>query len=289
MLTVRSNRCRITIRLLSLLVGFWVTTAGAKDLSFPTEAQRQKMREDACAKYKVLADKGDPKGQLDYGLNCFSEDYARMEPWIRKAATAGYAKAQRQMGSFLRTRRQYNEACDWFEKAADQGDNYAAIDLGQCFQYGQGRTQDLSQARQLLLMGTSGANDSTYLNSLSRTEKQLRYRKYGIFADDPDRFITCLAAIGALFLITGLLLKIGSQLAAILAAFITAALTFYVRYKWLLPHVDLLPFVLPPLSGLFAYLTVGRLQRLGLRAAFRDTISVIIVVAFVAWLVFTLF
>jgi hypothetical protein len=289
MLTFRSNRYRLTIWLLALLVSIWVTPAGAKDLSFPTEAQLQKMRKEKCAQYKVLAEKGDPKGQLQYGLSCFAEDEPEKQQWIKKAAIAGDAGAQYQFGLFLRSQRQQREACDWFEKASDQGHKFAAISLGQCFQYGQGRPQDLAKARQLILKGTGGRNESAELDSLSRTEKQLQYKKYGIISEDPDRFITCLVAVLTLFLIVGFLLKIQSQKAPLSAAILTAVLTYYVRRRWLLPHVDIFPFVLPPLSGMFAYLTVGRLQDSVVRPRFRDTISVLIMLGFVAWLVLTLF
>jgi TPR repeat protein len=77
-------------------------------------------------------------------------DYDQAQQWYLKAAEQGYAPAQEKVGSFyhfgLAGRRDDALAAQWQEKAAAQGFAEAEYDLGVYYEQGAGVARDASQA-----------------------------------------------------------------------------------------------------------------------------------------------
>ncbi len=76
--------------------------------------------------------------------------YTEAVKWYRKAAEQGDADAQYQLGKCYDYGRgvtqDFTEAVKWYRKAAEQGDADAQYQLGKCYDYGRGVTQDFTEA-----------------------------------------------------------------------------------------------------------------------------------------------
>lgn len=70
--------------------------------------------------------------------------------WLRKAAEAGLADAQYNLGGYYKVgcgvQQDFKEAFEWFKKAADQGFFGGQYELGVLYGYGAGTEKDLDQA-----------------------------------------------------------------------------------------------------------------------------------------------
>ena len=67
------------------------------------------------------------------------------------AANGGNAEAQNAVGSILQERRQFNEAREWFEKAATQSNALGTNNLAYLYDLGLGVPQDRLKAKQLYI------------------------------------------------------------------------------------------------------------------------------------------
>ncbi|MGA2224972.1 MAG: PDZ domain-containing protein [Syntrophobacteraceae bacterium] len=78
------------------------------------------------------------------------KDYAEALQWFQKAAEQGYAEAQVNLGGMYfngqGVEQDYAEAVKWFQKAADQGDTNAQNNLGVMYSKGQGVPKDYVEA-----------------------------------------------------------------------------------------------------------------------------------------------
>ncbi|MGA2591676.1 MAG: retroviral-like aspartic protease family protein, partial [Bryobacteraceae bacterium] len=76
--------------------------------------------------------------------------YAKAARWYRKAADAGYADAQNDLGfAYYSARgvpRNYSQALFWFRKGAEQGEAHAKFNLGCMYRDGRGVPQDRGEA-----------------------------------------------------------------------------------------------------------------------------------------------
>ena len=94
------------------------------------------------------AEKGGLDAQLNLGLDeeMFTVHTNEGIAWIRKAANAGYAPAQLQLGSFYYRggglHEDHVEGAIWTRKAAEQGYAEAQSQLGMSYFQGDGVTQD---------------------------------------------------------------------------------------------------------------------------------------------------
>lgn len=87
------------------------------------------------------------KGEKAYD----AQQYEDAVNWYRKAAELGHADAQTTLGIFHRfgtgVEKNLVEAAKWYRKAAEQGFVYAQFYLGNCYRYGWGVARDLAQAK----------------------------------------------------------------------------------------------------------------------------------------------
>ena len=138
-------------------------------------------QEAACKKWDVrplselraAAERGDAAAQFllgeayDFGLLDLSVDHAQAAAWYRKAAAAGIARAQFNLGSsFLKGEgvvRDAAEAARLYRLAADQGLPEAIFNLGVCYHAGEGVVQDAAEAARLFrLAADQGLTDAIY-------------------------------------------------------------------------------------------------------------------------------
>ena len=79
------------------------------------------------------------------GLNG-TQSYEEAVKWFKRAAEAGHAKAQANLGLCLfygqGVERDVKQAIGWFVKAAEQGNAGAQAKLGDCYFHGEGIEQD---------------------------------------------------------------------------------------------------------------------------------------------------
>ena len=70
--------------------------------------------------------------------------------WYQKAADAGYAAAQGNLGycyaNGIGVAQNYEKSCEWLQKAVDQGNADAQFQLGCCYLMGRGVPQDKTEA-----------------------------------------------------------------------------------------------------------------------------------------------
>lgn len=94
---------------------------------------------------------------LSLGTSVYAQDVSNVSPDFIQALTekanAGDANAQGLLG-FLYSegkgvRQDYQQAKQWFEKAAQQGDSMAWVSLGFMYFQGQGERQDYKKAKEL--------------------------------------------------------------------------------------------------------------------------------------------
>ena len=95
--------------------------------------------------------KGDPEAQYYLGKHyADDEDFKTAVKWFQKAADQGNADAQINLGFCYQegqgVPQNYDKAVKWYQKAADQGNAGAQNNLGFCYQEGQGVPQDYDEA-----------------------------------------------------------------------------------------------------------------------------------------------
>lgn len=85
--------------------------------------------------------------------------YEEAADWYAKAAELGNLDAQKFLGFMYRTgtgvKKDYPTAIKWYRMAADQGDSQSQVDLGTLFYYGSGIDKDLTAARFYLELAAS--------------------------------------------------------------------------------------------------------------------------------------
>ena len=93
-------------------------------------------------------------GKKYYNGDGVSTDYARAVEYYRKAAEAGYAGAQNDLGFCYYegkgVEKNYRTAVYWFEKAASQGNTWGQNNLGSCYLNGHGVERDYDKAFDLI-------------------------------------------------------------------------------------------------------------------------------------------
>ncbi|KAJ3070524.1 hypothetical protein HDU99_002659 [Rhizoclosmatium hyalinum] len=90
------------------------------------------------------AENGDAESQFRLGVkydssfdNIEQNDTEAFE-WYFKAAQAGLAKAQNNLGAMYYKKGNYTEAAKWYQKAADQGEAISQRNIGFMFEKGRG-------------------------------------------------------------------------------------------------------------------------------------------------------
>jgi len=108
--------------------------------------------------------------QIGHGVQHSVEEAVR---WYRKAAEAGYARAQANLGLMYLNGygipRDEAQAVRWLRAAADAGDKRASTDLGLLYLAGRGVPQDDAEAFRRLNAGRSENAAEYYLGALAAT------------------------------------------------------------------------------------------------------------------------
>lgn len=113
------------------------------------------------------------KGKKDYDLSIQYEkgtsgikrDYKKSEELLNKAAKAGYAQAQYKLGhNLFSVIGDPANAIPWLQKAAEQGHDEAAYDLGIMYANGRGFTQDKQKALEILLPLAEKGHEGAIIN-----------------------------------------------------------------------------------------------------------------------------
>jgi hypothetical protein len=119
-----------------------------------TRAHERKLAGDAkaCA---IRAGQGDAKSEYELGSRYYygrgvPQSYEEALEWYGKAADQGYTKAERGLGYMYYygkgVDRDFAAALGWYRKAADQGDAAAEADVGDTYYHGNGATLDYAEA-----------------------------------------------------------------------------------------------------------------------------------------------
>lgn len=99
-----------------------------------------------------------------------SVDIIQAEQWYRDAAeTSEYARAENYLGSLYyhgkgQIEQDFNEAVQWFRKAAEQGNTHALNNLGICYEEGAGVSRDYAMAKEYYKKSASGNHPSAANN-----------------------------------------------------------------------------------------------------------------------------
>jgi tetratricopeptide (TPR) repeat protein len=106
----------------------------------------------AVAQPESAAALSTPREQYNQGEYYYRiDDYQQAMDWYRKAADQGDADAQDSIGSLYRDGKgvgqDYAEAMAWFRKAALQSNSEAQVNIGSLYRDGHGVKQDYAQAR----------------------------------------------------------------------------------------------------------------------------------------------
>jgi TPR repeat protein len=97
--------------------------------------------------YRYLAEHGNVYAQLKMGYFTLEgkgveQNYDEAIQWFEKAAQVGYSEAQKALGLFYYTKENYEKSKYWFQTAAQQGDGDAQIYLANLYLEGKGVSLD---------------------------------------------------------------------------------------------------------------------------------------------------
>lgn len=93
-------------------------------------------------------DKLEVENSLGFCYFCL-EDEENALRWARRYAKCGESQAVSAFGAMLYDYKRYEEAFDVLTRAAELGDDYALFNLGECYFYGNGVTEDKQKAKEL--------------------------------------------------------------------------------------------------------------------------------------------
>lgn len=95
---------------------------------------------------------GSPEAQVGLAWRLMRGEGVEKDPeqaahWMARAAEAGGAEAQYQLGVWLGMLGREHEAAEWLERAAEQGHAGAQVCLGHAYRHGHGVVTDERMAR----------------------------------------------------------------------------------------------------------------------------------------------
>jgi TPR repeat protein len=126
-------------------------------------------RQPAPTKQELSAEDYFNRGMLYENGQGVAQDYEQARQWFEKAAAAGDAPAMSNLGVLYAHgwggAPDYEQARQWFEKAAAAGDAGAMNGLGVLYHYGKGIAPDYEQARQWFEKAAA-AGDAEAMNGL---------------------------------------------------------------------------------------------------------------------------
>ena len=88
-----------------------------------------------------------------------AKDYPQARQWFQRAADAGDAEAMTKLGALYVNDKKEAQARGWFQKAAEAGNAEAMTELGVLYQFGQGGVaRDYAQARRWYQKAADGGS-----------------------------------------------------------------------------------------------------------------------------------
>lgn len=121
----------------------------------------EKDREKAEYWYTLAAEAGYAEAQYALGY-IFSQknDLEQEIEWFWHAAKQGHLPSQVKLGSiYYFTKKEYEQAANWFEIAAEERDMDAEYYLAECYRYGNGREKNIEKAVSLYKAAFVDGND----------------------------------------------------------------------------------------------------------------------------------
>lgn len=167
------------LMLLVLLCLFWR----------PAHAQTPSELSPATKALLERAEAGDVEAQFrlatayDWGEGAPRDGDAALR-WYRRAAEAGDAEAQNSLGSALQAEGKYEEAKQWYERAAAQDHDLGTNNLGGLYDRGLGVPQDRKKALELFLRSAELGWSEAMWNIANLYGA-------GYLGDAPDFFMAC--------------------------------------------------------------------------------------------------
>ena len=133
------------------------------------EFYKQGKYKKALESFKIAANNDDNKAMLAIGIIYANGDGVRWDPiksfdWFKKAANAGNKYAYVKLGNLFASQKNYKKAFPWFLKAANNGDAVAAYNLGYFYTGGLGVTMDLKEALKWYEKAAEAGNINAQLN-----------------------------------------------------------------------------------------------------------------------------
>lgn len=127
--------------------------------------------------YKSAADQGYALAQICLG-DCYAEgigvdiNIEEAIAWYQKAAEQGDATYQNHLAGYYFKLKRFEDAVAWYKKAAEQGNTDAQVELGKCYENGNGVFKDFNEA---INWYTKAAEQKSYLKHyLTNLEKALK-------------------------------------------------------------------------------------------------------------------
>ena len=118
--------------------------------------------------YMQSAQVGDAIAQFNVArMFEYDKKYEEAVEFYEKAAKQGHMTSQRKLGNYYfygrGVRRNYTTAVQWYEKAAKQGDKEAQIDIAECYYDGAGVAQNYLRAvKWYVVAANQGSSDAQY-------------------------------------------------------------------------------------------------------------------------------
>ncbi|MEE3652924.1 MULTISPECIES: tetratricopeptide repeat protein [unclassified Brenneria] len=97
-------------------------------------------------------------GEANYLLSLAQTDNEQRERYLLQASSAGYIRAQRELGEWLFRRNELTRAREEYAKAASAGDSAARLAYGEMLRWGQGGKADFAEALKQYRLAAYGGN-----------------------------------------------------------------------------------------------------------------------------------
>jgi TPR repeat protein len=143
---------RLRTRFLKLPGQGGITPAPHQDASVVQQKIEEATSQPAPTKQELSAEDYFNRAMLYHRGEGVAQDYQQARQWFEKAAAAGNIYGMSGLGELYRdgegVAQDYQQARQWYEKAAAAGETVAMQNLGVLYREGQGVSQDYQQARQ---------------------------------------------------------------------------------------------------------------------------------------------
>ena len=133
------------------------------------ESYKKSEYKKALESFKIASNNNDNRAMLAIGIIYANGDGVRWDPvksfdWFKKAANAGNKYAYIKLGNLFASQKNYEKAFQWFLKSANAGNDKASYNLGYFYTGGLGVKQDLKKALQWYEKSAIAGNINAQIN-----------------------------------------------------------------------------------------------------------------------------